>query len=368
MPSIDLNSLYSQVKSNCNISDAKFWGNYSICGLLMRLRELYRKEHGIMPWDAIMQPDILAWIADRENLWNEIAEHDFLNISISGLTFGPFDTQKINSLLEDSGIIYGAGLGINMKPSFFVGELLAKKVVDGLHVFVTGNEFARDLSAYPAMLQETTIFVRRDALAILLWDKFEEMKLRKNAGPLAYAFTRYDITAEDSLSEDLYRKIRKVSEKETETFLYHELGEAFEGERLGEGWRQMLSEIENRRVEFFLRGIKDVLSDTSEKGMLQHIIKNDKKGSLGFYLALLGGSRKIVFPDIIKAFEEFAKNGDWGLIEGTRKNGYLKAQDLASRVLHIYHQETDKASFENIIEKEFLTVSDHDKAGDLPDG
>lgn len=354
MPSIDLNSLYSQVKANCNISDAKFWGNYSICGLLMRLRELYRKENGIMPWENIAQPDILAWIADRENLWNEIAGHDFLNISINDSTFSPFDTQKINCLLENSGIIYGAGLGINMKPSFFVGELHAKKVVNGLHVYVTGNEFARDLSAYPAMLQETTIFVRRDALSILLWDKFEEMKHRKNAGPLAYAFTRYDITSEDHASEDLYRKIREVSEKETETFIYHELGEAFEGLRLGEGWRQMLSEIENRRVEFFLRGIKDVLSDTSEKGMLQHIIKSDKKGSFGFYISLLGGSRKLIFPDIVKAFEEFTQTGDWGLIEGARKGGYLKAQDLASKALAQY--EHDKACLTDFIENELKLI------------
>jgi hypothetical protein len=31
---LDIKALNTQVKVNCDISDARFWGTYSICGLL----------------------------------------------------------------------------------------------------------------------------------------------------------------------------------------------------------------------------------------------------------------------------------------------------------------------------------------------
>jgi len=46
----DIQSLACQIKHNCNISDARYWGMYSLCGLLLRLRELYKVEKGIRPW------------------------------------------------------------------------------------------------------------------------------------------------------------------------------------------------------------------------------------------------------------------------------------------------------------------------------
>jgi hypothetical protein len=49
---IDIQTLTSQVKKNCNISDAHYWGWYSVCGLLLRLRELFRAERGIKLWDS----------------------------------------------------------------------------------------------------------------------------------------------------------------------------------------------------------------------------------------------------------------------------------------------------------------------------
>jgi hypothetical protein len=44
---LDIETLASQVKFNCNISDAKYWGYYSPCGLLLRLRDLYTTEKEI---------------------------------------------------------------------------------------------------------------------------------------------------------------------------------------------------------------------------------------------------------------------------------------------------------------------------------
>jgi hypothetical protein len=73
---IDIANLAAQVKKNCNISDAKFWGYYSLCGILLRLRELYRIETGLKPHEKIRQGDVGAWITDRESLWRELEDKD----------------------------------------------------------------------------------------------------------------------------------------------------------------------------------------------------------------------------------------------------------------------------------------------------
>ncbi|MEW6109219.1 MAG: Sfum_1244 family protein [Nitrospirota bacterium] len=354
MSVLDLNSIISQVKTNCNISDAKFWGTYSICGLLMRFRELYRKEQNILPWQQISQKDIAEWIADRENLWQRLSDEDFQNISPGGNAYAPFDVKKINAALRDEGLVYGAGFGAYMKPSFFLAELVSSELTEGYETHIAGNELARDLSAYPAMLQGSTIFARRDALSILLWDKYEEMTAKKHVSALSYAFSAYNIYSGEQTLEDAYKKVLEITERESETYIYHEVGEAFEGSRLGSVWKDMLSDLRNRRVEFFVRGIKDVLSDTSEKGMLKHVIEKDKKGSLGFYVALLGGFRKLIFPEIKESFHDFTLTEDWAAIEKVRRIGYRRAEEISSKIIDIYNPETDNTRMNEFIEKELI--------------
>jgi hypothetical protein len=354
MSDLNLNRLISQVKINCNLSDAKYWGNYSICGLLLRLRELYRMENRIMPWEQLINKDVATWISNRENLWHEIEDEDFIKLSIGEKEYSPFNMKNINKSPEESGIIYGGGIGMNNKPSFFLAELHSIEVIEGYKTYISGNEYARDLSVHPAMLQGNIIFARRNALSTLLWDKFEEKALKRHGGAISYAFSYYKIY-EDTVSENVYSKILEITENELETYIYHEIGEAFEGKRLGRDWKRMLSKIQNRRVEFFVRGIKDVLSDTSETGMLKNIIENDKKGSMGFYISFLEGFRKLIFPELLNAFKNFAETGNWTLIEKARNEGYNRAEKLASRVLDIFNRQKDKTKISETIEKELLS-------------
>ncbi|MDH4161628.1 MAG: hypothetical protein OEW15_02915 [Nitrospirota bacterium] len=60
------------VKNNCDISDAHFWGYFSICGLLMRYRDLYRAEQGLDPWSPVRRGDISLWISAKEARWPEL--------------------------------------------------------------------------------------------------------------------------------------------------------------------------------------------------------------------------------------------------------------------------------------------------------
>ena len=358
MGPIDREKLTSQVKTNCDISDAKFWGSYSICGLLLRLREQFRKETGVMPWQEIAKDDIAEWIAAREELWRQREGDEFVPLSLRGRACPPFAVEQANALLGEEGIVYGAGVGINMKPSFFLARLESQRVIEGFTVYVAGDEFVRDLSFYPAMLLNNTIFVRRDALTLTLWEKFEEIRQKRYCGALAYAFSLYGIRPGDRATQGLYGKIQEIGERETEPYIYHEIGEALEGRRLGQEWKEILAQCRNRRVEFFLRGVKDVLADTSEGGMLRHVIENDRRASLAFYLAFLGGFRKSIFKEIQEAFAGFMETEDWSRIETARKQGYRRAARFAERVLSLYASPRDKAKLDEVIERELIAATE----------
>jgi hypothetical protein len=353
---VNLKSLISQIKRNCNISDAKFWGAYSMCSLLLRLRELYIFENDIRPWEKIQQENISDWLSERENLWKELQERDFEDINIGDDVYGPFEAERINAVLEKENLIYSAGYGVYMKPSFFLADLLYKKNLEDYVVYIAGREYVRDLSYSPAMLQNGIIFARVDTTRHLFWEKFEELRVKSSKSSLAFAFSNYGITPEEELSEDLYRRMFQVALSEVETYIHHEVGEAFEGVRLGEGWEDLLLDFSSRKAELFARGIKDLLSDTSEKGMIRHIIENRKEGSLGFYIVFLGGYRRLLFPEIREAFEDFVESRDWRPIEDARNAGYTRAVRYAERLLYIKKEKPDRAELSEYIEQEILNM------------
>ena len=351
---IDIESLSSQVKQNCNISDARHWGYYSLCGLLLRLRELYRFERGIPLWGKMPQEDIGRWISSRENLWRELEDKEFTPISLNGNVFGPFETEKINAELEKQGLIYGAGLGVYRKPCFFLADLLSKKTMNGFDVYIAGAEYARDLSDHPAMLQENVIYARVAPTKLLIWNRFEEMRC-KGKSALVFAFANYGIAPEEAPSEDIEQRIALIAHAEAETYIYHELGEAVEGEKIGAEWKAFLTSLPVGRVELFSRAVKDLLADTGDNGMLSYIIHNRKVGSLGFYLVFLSGMRKLLFPEMQDAFSLFVGSGDWSLIDDARKAGYRKANGYMERLLSVQRKYTGHESVTSVIEREMLS-------------
>ncbi|HKZ57120.1 MAG TPA: hypothetical protein VJ024_05425 [Thermodesulfovibrionales bacterium] len=348
---VNLKNLISHVKRNCNISDAKYWGFYSMCGLLLRLRDLYRFERVMRPWEKFQQEEISDWLSEREDLWKELEDEDFENIMIGDNAYGLFDLEEINAVLEKERLIYGAGYGVYMKPSFFLADLLYKRNMEGHIVYIAGSEYVRDLSYSPAMFQNGIIFARMDATRHLLWEKFEELKAKRSKSSLAFAFSKYGLTPEDEPSEDTYRRISLVALSEVETYIHHEIGEAFEGEKLGDEWEDLLIDFSSRKAELFVRSVKDLLSDTSEKGMIKHIIEKKKEGSLGFYTVFLGGYQKLLFPEIKDAVEDFVKSGDWGIVEDVRIEGYKRALRCAERLISL---KRDKTSISEYIEQEIL--------------
>ena len=72
------------IQHNCDISDARDNGIYSICTLVLKLRNLYKWEHGIEPWAEPEPADLLDWIEAKENYWETLAEKDFLPLPVNG--------------------------------------------------------------------------------------------------------------------------------------------------------------------------------------------------------------------------------------------------------------------------------------------
>lgn len=50
---VDVGAFAAQVARNCLVADAHRWGYFSLCGLLLRLRDLYKREAGLEPWARV---------------------------------------------------------------------------------------------------------------------------------------------------------------------------------------------------------------------------------------------------------------------------------------------------------------------------
>ena len=97
---LKIDDITRQVRDNCNISDARHAGLYSICGLALRLRDLYKWENKLPPWEERDSSQILDWIEAREDIWESVAENDYQPLTINGRSYEPFEIGGINAVLE----------------------------------------------------------------------------------------------------------------------------------------------------------------------------------------------------------------------------------------------------------------------------
>jgi hypothetical protein len=90
--------------------------------------------------------------------------------------------------------------------------------------------------------------------------------------------------------------------------------------------------------------VKDILADTSEQGMLRHIIEEKKTGSLAFYVAFLHGFRKILAEPVEGAFKAFRHGGSWNEVERATVACYVRARDIAETFVRLFKAgETEEA-------------------------
>ena len=162
-PVIEAEDLAGQVQANCDISDAIHAGVFSICGLALRMRDLYKWEKRLPPWKEKAAEDILDWIGRREDVWDDIRGALYQSIQVAGTRYEAFDTADINRALESSGLFYGAGYAYSLKPTFFLARLSWEETVAGQRVLQLGQELARDLLTLPALSQDGAVVLRTEA-------------------------------------------------------------------------------------------------------------------------------------------------------------------------------------------------------------
>ena len=161
---IDISHLTRQVQHNCNISDARYGGCFSVCGLVMRLRDLYKWEKGLSPWVEHDSNLVLQWIGEREALWEDLSLLEPNPVYINGRTFDPYESEAINEALHSSDFFYGAGFAGSLKPTFFVSPVLSSSKIEGFPVLLLGRELARDLLTLPALVQDGIILLREETV------------------------------------------------------------------------------------------------------------------------------------------------------------------------------------------------------------
>ena len=340
--------LLDDIKYNCDVSDAQFWGFFSICGLLMRYRDLFRSEKGLKPWTELDQKEIMAWIAAKEARWPELEQAAFRDLSIGGRKYHPFDVAEINQALSEQQLIYGAGYGMFMKPTFFLAELRSKQTIDGLTVYTSGSERVRDLFSSPGMAQGSTIFLRLEPLTMLLLYKFSELNTRRITA-LEDAFGRYGFGQRQLVNDGFRDRLERMAEAYAGVLLRHEIAEAREDVP---EWKEILTHAEDRGVELYLRAIKDLVADTSAYGPYKRIFETRDRAALSLTVALLEGYRKVLFPEIREAYTAFSGHEKWEAVEEIRAAGYGRFREQRDDIVELY-KSTGKDEFNKKV-KELL--------------
>lgn len=343
-----MNTLIQAVQHNCHISDARYAGNYTLCIYLLKMREFYRWEKGLRYTDHLSRDDIAPWLSDREALWDSIEENDYSQLPLDGQSCDPFDSDSANALLENDALVYSGGYASYGKPVFFLAELERKTVHDDYTLYITGHELARELTAPPGMAGNKTIFIRKESLQRFIWEKYEESHWHKQDNPLARALACYDFANAPE------RSLEQMASLESDTVLHHEIGEIEAGKLLGVNWDKMVMDMPRSQIEFMARALKDHLADAIST--LPRLIENREAAQIHFYFANLTGMRKVLFPSLTDAYQEWLKNQSVSIFSEFAERSRQHWLHVAERLLDIFdsQQHQGHAQMQRLVEESYL--------------
>lgn len=318
------------VRYNCNVSDANYWGYFSICTLLLRFRELFKIEENLEPWDPIENKKISAWIEIRENLWKEFENKKLKELKLNGELFLPFDVERINSIISKYGFAYGAGYALFMKPSFFLGRIKNYEKIEGYDVYIIEKEIVRDIFSSPGMSIGKTIFIRITDIKFRLWDEIQTWLNKKGN---IYDFLRSKLK-NPSRFDYSFEEFFRIVEKYCSLVLYHEISEQ---EESNPDWRELIKQCKNNsKTEHILRGIQDLIADFSEKGVLNKAIIEKDKELLYLYLASQGPYQKKILKGAILQIEKALLDDEWEKINKVRISQFEKWKSNYNHILEIF--------------------------------
>ncbi len=328
--------LRAAVQRNCHISDARYAGDYSLCIYLLKMREYYRWEQGLGLTAKLSQQAVGEWVAEREDRWRQLEQYEIGPLELSGQEFDAFDDEGINRKLLKHGLVYSGGYGRFGKPHFFLARLLRTEQFGGYTITVCGEEYARDLSAPPAMTRGKFIFVRRESLRRMVWEKIEEWRWKKLNNAMTLALASYDI------ERDLEAALEQITDNEVETLIFHEVGEVIASELLGDGWPEMLSRVVRTPAEVTARAVRDQLADCLST--LPALLELESLASIHFYFATLTGMRKQLCPSLARAYQGWVESGDLGELKRSVPNGRRQWLSVANDLLELHRKHGDRCA------------------------
>ncbi len=355
---LNLGQIVATVQRNCHISDAHYAGDFTMCIFLLKMREFYRWENQIPLSGSLPRADVGQWMQEREQLWEGMETSAFEPLTLGAARLDPFDAEGINRALVPQGYVYSAGYGRFNKPHFFLGALQRAEQREGCTVYVSTCEYARDLVAPPAMLQNGNIYLRQESLRRYLWERIEEWQWNRNNEAMAralacYGFdvearagTRAPVTAESHMDEFLDR----MTLVETESAILHEVGEALAGERLGPAWHELLTTLSRTKGELMARAARDILADCLST--LPRLVKDQNNAALHFYFANFQGMRRHLFPQVLTAYRRWAENQDLEAFRRAIQDGAQHWHETTQQMLALHRRHGPKsgAAIENLLE------------------
>ena len=342
-----ISALARQIKANCEISDANHAGAFSICGLALRFRDLYKWTNGLAAWEEDDSDRLLDWIGLTEERWEKVAEASYQPLALNGSSMDLFDTQTVNDDLIPRGYFYGAGLLWNLKPTFFLAPIEKSTQVAGCTVYLLGRELVRDMMTLPAVHQDGVVVVRTHSARQALWD---EMAFIKKSGRPALEFALGQLGL--NLCDPPAKRLERAFEARINTYIRHEIGEILDTTFDRQAWQEIVATFVRTPIELLARATKDLLADTHAEGVLPHLIAQKAVPALGLYAAVMDGFYKQVFPEFQPVFGQFMRTENWGLLTETVRLGRQRAETTAQELMALYHTDSDlkanQAQFEAI--------------------
>ena len=332
--------LVKQVQHNCDISDAKHAGNYTLCIYLLKMREYYRWIHALDFSDQLESERMSQWLREKEDVWDRVVDEPFQPIRVEQKAYDAFDSKRINKRISRHAdhLFYHAGIGQKATQHFFLAQLVKTFKKGEIRVSITGDEYARDLTAPPAMSTRNEIIVRRESLKRLCWERYQEWHWSQLDNPMGTALSYYPF--QDSIPQALDLMV----ETEQDTLIQHELGEMQISLQYGSSWSPMMLSLLGSKAELLARSVRDHLADCLQT--LPFLIDRENSAALHFYFANLTHMRKQLFPSALHAYQQWSETGNLQPLSELTKKATQHWEKTVCAILDINRQNKQNSAAE----------------------